>query len=148
MRQKLMLTILSVAITGCPLVANPVAVPVDYVKAGAGVCAGVELTVYQGGIENVFLDRSASGGKNEGVFTPQGVPVRLPDPDPGTSRYYLAKSNNSGAVTVALDLAWRCLPDKRPFRVQLNGSETRGLKITENPASPYGFDVVVQDIPR
>lgn len=47
-----------------------------------------------------------------------------------------------------IDLTWRCLPNKQPLRVQFTFTYygRKLLRITENPASPHGFDIEVVDL--
>ena len=50
---------------------------------------------------------------------------------------------------IEVDLTWRCLPDREQLRMRFTHYDSqirKILRITENPASPHGFDIEVVDL--
>lgn len=153
MRVNAFLALLSFVISACNLLPSSklgIGIPVEYVASG--VCAGVEITSNNGVVTGIAYDYSKEG-KNDGVTFVSGQPVRIPEPKPqATTRYAMGTEPASGGQQLAVDVTWKCLTNKQPvsirFMYTVGGSIEKGLKITENPASPNGFDVVVTDFPR
>lgn len=145
---SLLLLILALVVSSCDLRAIlPVGIPLEYTSAG--ICSGVELTDNNGNITAIArLDPDSP----KGIEVKRGQAVRIPDPGAGVTKYNFGRDPASASSQIAADVEWRCLPDKPPVRVQFSytvgANPQKGLKITENAASPNGFDIVVQDFPK
>lgn len=114
-----------------------------------GVCSGVELTNNNEKNRGIgYLYRTEE--RTDAVVLTPGQPVRIPDPNPQPRKtYYILGFDYSERNSAEVDLTWRCLPDKQPLRLQFTfyskQRPLKGLRITENPTSPHGFNIDVVD---
>lgn len=140
--------LLAVALAGCVCCYTVPSTEAEYTSKG--VCSGVELTTNNQKITGISYMYSTEGRTDSVLLTP-GQPVRIPDPNPEPRpTYYGLGFDGPVRNSAEVDLTWRCLPDKSPLRVQfiyyVSQFPKKGLRITENPASPHGFDIEVVNL--
>jgi hypothetical protein len=153
MKSKWFLGLLLLVSTGCMFGRFGAAIPVRY--QSGGICSGIELTSHHEDVSGISYD-SQKEGKSGRVDLVKDRPARIPDPNPSPQVTWYGMGSGpaySGQQFVA-DLTWKCLPDKQPARVRFvytagqrgeKGLVHKGLQISENAASPHGFDIEVTE---